>query len=305
MKKRLSALTALLCALCLLLSGCSLIPDMDAILERWEAAKQDVLENGGSDPEQTHSLTDLEQQYGFPIYDPDGLLSGEEGKINRDVLTEALDTLSVPLIRGMLQNLQRREISFEMIFLDEESDNLAQTEYSHSMIRIRVYAPREFFDSEADDGITLQTITHEFGHVFHDVLESEYGPDAFREAWSFLNGEHNYGDEWSKDCGHYFAYDYGLTEYYEDVATVFENLGAYPLIASSRFTREENTPLYLKAKLLYTLMDDFFDLSGSALFDGFLTAMDHRDDTASLLEDLVGLGYPGDLSFLPSSALAA
>ena len=55
---------------------------------------------------------------------------------------------------------------------------------------------------------------------------------------------------------------------------------------SSRLSQPENEPLYLKAKYLYTMMNETFDLSESTLFEAYEVAAIRRKDTKSFEESL-------------------
>lgn len=285
MMKRYLAFTAMLCSICILFSSCAFLPDLGDILDEWEQIMQSVLDDS-SNSESTvidqhdsigkaRTVDDLQKKYGFSIKDPDGLLSDENGPQNCEIVDQTLEIFSKPVIKGFLKSLWRRDCSFSMEFLDKESDSLGETSYDYNSIQIKIFAPRDTIDPSVTNGITIETISHEIGHAIHDVLE--YDSD-FEKIWGQLNGGHSYGDEWDDSCESFFTYEYGLTSYYEDVATVFEDLAAFPLIMASRLSQPENEPLYMKTKYLYTMMNETFDLSESSLFEAYQIAVNRRND---------------------------
>ena len=301
--KRFLAFAAMLCSICVLFSSCFFLPDLGGILDDWEQAMQSALDSSSSRDGNTtfsqddsigaaRTVSDLQKKYGFTIKDPDGLLSDENGPENCAVIDQTLEIFSKPLIKGFLKNLWRRDCSFSMEFLDEASDSLGETSYDYNNIRIKIFAPRDTRDPSMTNGITVETIAHELGHAVHDALEYQYGADEIERTWTKLNGSYAYGDEWDNGCEAFFAYEYGLTDYYEDIATVCEDLAAFPLVMSSRLSQPENEPLYLKAKYLYTMMEETFDLSESSLFGAYETAAGRRKDTASFEESLNAF-HPG------------
>jgi len=286
--KRFLALISLLCSVCILFSSCAFLPDIVLLANEWEAMMEEVSEESPEedppveDEEASALLYALEEKYGIDIKDPDRLLTSE----NCVIVDESLAILSVPVIDGILESLDEDGRDFSLVFADETYDALGETVFAHDGIEITIYAPRDTYDPEMTNGITVETIVHEFGHVLHDIFEDEFGIQAVEETWCRLNGFYEYGDEWDENAERYFAYDYGMTDYYEDVATVFEDLAAYPVVTEGRLAKEENDPLYLKAKYLYEMTDDLFDLSDSSLFDAYLRAKDRRGDSDSFEESL-------------------
>lgn len=287
MKKRLLAFAAAVCSIGILLSGCVSPSQIQEVFSRWEQ------ELGGGSVSSSHSqpssvsggfagdaltVEELESKYSIAIKDPDRLLSDENGPENCAIVDRTLELYSKPAIDGFLKSLWRRNYDFSITFLDRDSDSLGETSYSNGHIRITIFAPRDTWNPAATNGITVETIAHELGHAFHDALEYHYGMDELRETWERLNAGYEYGGEWDAGASSVFSYEYGMTDYYEDVATVFENLAAYPSVTQARLVQTDCEPLYLKAKFLYTLMDECFDLSESSLFDAYLAANSRRGD---------------------------
>jgi hypothetical protein len=295
--KRFLAFTAMLCSICVLFSSCFFLPGLENILDHWEQTMQNSPDRSSNQSENpafsqddsidaARTVSDLQKKYGFTIKDPDGLLSDENGPENCAVIDKTLEIFSKPMIKGFLKILWRRDCSFSMEFLDEASNSLGETSYDYNNIRIKIFAPRDTRDPSIFNGITVETIAHEIGHAVHDALEYQYGTDEIKRVWTKLNGSYTYGDEWDSGCDAFFAYEYGLTDYYEDIATVFEDLAAFPQATASRLSQPESEPLYLKVKYLYTMMEKTFDMSESSLFDAYETAASRRKDTASFEESL-------------------
>ena len=302
--KRFLTLVSLLCSVCILFSSCAFLPEIALIANGWETVMEELSEENSDTPsvpeedevpvedeESSALLYALEKKYGIDIEDPDHLLTPE----NCIVLDESLAILSIPVIDGILEFLEEDGRDFSLVFADETYDALGETIFTYDEIEITIYAPRDTYDPEMTNGITVETIVHEFGHVLHDIFEDEYGIRPVKETWCQLNGSSEYGDEWDENAEHYFAYDYGMTDYYEDVATVFEDLAAYPVVTEGRLAKEENDPLYFKAKYLYEMTDGLFDLSESTLFDPFFEAKERRGDYDSFEEslELFGEWEPG------------
>lgn len=293
MKKRILGLTALLCVACVAFSSCSFVPGTRGLFDYLEQEISSFLNDPGWDSSsgfsssepipddtigQARTVEELERKYGFSVNDPDRLLSDKDGAKRCAVLDEALEIYSKPVIRGFLKRLRERECGFSMTFRDKNSNSLGETSYSEGEIKITIFAPRSTSDEFYTNGITVETIAHELGHAIHDVLEFDYGAGEFEELWEALNVDYDYGDDWDLKSGEVFAYEYGMTDYYEDVATVFEELAARPGEMGARLSRTDSIPLYLKTKLLYTHMSRAFDLSESALFKGYLKAKRSRED---------------------------
>lgn len=296
--KRFLSFTAMLCSICILFSSCYFfLPGLDRALEDWNDIMQDALDSLESsiadDPYSwddgpsysqddtvgaARTVDELERKYGFEIEDPDRLLSDENGEENCAILDETLEIFSKPLIKGFLRSLWRRDCAFSMEFVDEHSDSLGETSYRSDLIHIKIFAPRNTPDPSVTNGITVETIAHELGHAIHDALEYQYGMDEVEDIWTSLNGGYEYGEEWEDGCEAFFAYEYGMTDYYEDVATVFEDLAAFSLVMSSKLSQQEYDPLYMKVKYLYSMMDETFDLSESTLFDAYEAAATRRGD---------------------------
>lgn len=294
--KRFLGLTAALCTICILFSSCMYLPGFGAIISEWDALLQDAFDSSYSSSSfsessssdsgfeqddtivEARTVEELRKKYGLDIRDPDGLLSGASGRENCAIVDSTLEIYSKPLLKGFLKSLWQRDVSFSMEFLDQHSDSLGETSYDYNRIHIKIFAPRNSIDPSSTNGITVETIAHELGHAVHDALEHHFGMDEIEEIWTSLNGPLDYGDDWDSECEAFFAYKYGMTDYYEDVATIYEDLAAFPLATSTRMSREENTPLYMKAKYLYTMMDEAFDLSQSTLFEAFETSRNQRGD---------------------------
>ena len=290
--KRFLSLAAALCAICMLFSSCSFVPAVSYVIQGIdeimdELRRDDPDPSSSSEPSrstddgQALTVRELEEKYGFEFLDEDGLLSGPEGEENCARVDEALTVFSKPFIDSFLAALARRDVTFHMEFLDENNGNLGETDYGYQTICIRIFAPRNSPDPALTNGITVETIAHELGHAIHDELENQNDASEIKATWESLNGPYSYGDEWDEGCNAYFTYDYALTDYYEDVATVFEDLAAYPITLTSRISQPENTALYLKAKYLHTLMSLSFDLSGSSLFAPYESARQKRGDGES------------------------
>ena len=157
---------------------------------------------------------------------------------------------TLPAIDGFFKkSLWRRNYDFSITFLDRDSDSLGKPATATGTSVSPFFAPRDTWNPAATNGITVETIAHELGHAFHDALEYHYGMDELRETWERLNAGYDMAVNGTPALPRFFSYEYGMTDYYEDVATVFENLAAYPSVTQARpLVQTDCEPLYLKAK---------------------------------------------------------
>ena len=269
MKGKKIAVALLAVCICFALSACSFFIPTDSDSQQQSDSSSAAVEvplPSGSDEWVPQTAQELSQKYAFTVSDPDGLLTPEACAI----VDETFQIFSRPVVYGFLKGLEEQGRKFVLEFRDEESENFGLTQYMSDQIKITIYSPRGSEYSALDNGITVETIAHEFGHALHDLIEWEYGMDRMEREWTSLNGPYSYGDSWDAQSSHYFMYNYGMDSYYEDVASVFEDLAAYPQTTAARISQQENLPLLQKVEYLFKLMDRCFDLSESSLFDAYL-----------------------------------
>ena len=299
LKKNLAVILSV-CVICTVFTACAFFPNGDRIVSAFDhlfsdlaGAYESITEASGSVSSSAaeeytgDALTpaQLGAKYGFSFEDPDGLLTGQRGMEYCKTIDKALGAISKPVIKGFLKDLSQRGSRFSIAFVDENSENLGETNYTGSRIRIKIFAPRITEDDSVTNGITVETIDHEFAHALHDELEHKFGAENLKAIWCEFNRGYEYGGNWDEGCLQVFCYEYGMTDYYEDVATVFEDLAAYPAVMESRLSSKNGDPLYMKAKLWYAMMSSCYDLSESSLFDPYLNARSARGDSKDFVEN--------------------
>lgn len=269
MKKKKVAVALLAVCICFTLSACSFLVTTGSDSQEQSSGSSAVVEvptPSGSDDWAPQTAQELSRKYAFTVSDPDELLTPEACA----VVDETFQIFSRPVIYGFLKGLEEQGRKFVLEFRDEESENFGLTQYLSDQIKITIYSPRNSEYFALNNGITVETIAHEFGHALHDLIEWEYGTDRMKREWTVLNGPYAYGDSWDAESSRYFMYSYGMDSYYEDVASVFEDLAAYPQTTAARISQQENLPLLQKVEYLFRLMERYFDLSDSSLFNAYL-----------------------------------
>ena len=186
-------------------------------------------------------------------------------------LDRALSLFSPEFIKTLVAEYEEYGSSFSVILEDYSSTEYGMTSWDGDLTITLHY------DSDPEEcGITAAVLAHELAHAAHFIIEEYIGETRSMLELRFFNGAHkyvedDYEDVWDPDVHvFYFAYDYGMYDYYEDFATIIEMLVAFPEDMLDRFNDHRYEALANKAVYLRDVMYSYISDSNvfAPLYDG-------------------------------------
>jgi hypothetical protein len=238
-----------------------------------------------------NTLERIEDIYGVPINDPQGLLSPSDGLIFLDTIERTFRMFGSDIMNGIVNYYDSIGLSFRFeLRIPQYFEHLNSGVMLRNSREVIIYLYSfPLYDNELSiNGISTKTISHEIGHLLFDILEDIYGINELKREWLFLNGDvsytQNYRLEWRSLYSTIFAYDYGMSHYYEDAATIVEHLISYPIETFERLISGGNTRLMFKTIFLLRMIDEYIaNIDTSPGFSVYSVLTSRTDDDPRLL----------------------
>lgn len=215
--------------------------------------------------------SELKNKYGIQLTDAAGALSGDDAADRVSDLKRALEAYSPALIKAMSSYYAKQKIN-AVLRLEtgngkDGSDGDITLNTKDKILAIRLFVS----DDGSIDGVDCETLAHELGHLVTYMLEDIYGSDKLRSEWKSFNGGIVYAGGyyqslWKPEYEHVFSYDYGLTDFYEDIATLYESLVSTPTAMTYRLSDSASAPLRQKVAYLKKMTEKYIGKASQALY---------------------------------------
>jgi len=211
-------------------------------------------------------IDDVKSTYNLVLLDRYDYLSGADGKTIMHELSYALSLFTPRFIMELIAEYEEYGSEFSVHLEGPSSTEFGMTEWDRNLIITLHY------DRDPDEnGITAAVLAHELAHAIHFIIEEYIGEDrsmlelrSFNDAFNYVDDD--YDTVWDPDIhGFYFAYDYGMYDYYEDFATVIEMLVAFPDEMLDRLSDHSHDPLARKTMYLRDIV--YQHVSETGVFD--------------------------------------
>ena len=216
---------------------------------------------------------DMKVTYGIILRDRYNHLTGPHAKWMMLELDHALSLFSPEFIVTLVSRYAKHGATFSLELGDHNDYQYGRTVWS-SDLTIVLYHDH----NPARSGITAAVLAHELAHAAHFIIEGQIGEAHLERDMTSFNGSHQYvGDlydeKWRQDIhGFYFAYDYSMYDYYEDIATVMEWLVFAPDEMTERLSDYRHEALFRKTMYIRDIMYYYISDACSALFLPFYEA---------------------------------
>jgi len=192
-------------------------------------------------------LVDVKDTYNMTLTDVHDYLSGSDGGFLMSELDRALALFTPEFLKALVDEYREYDSMFYILLEGPSTTEFGMTEWSKDLVITLHY------DRDPDEnGITAAVLAHELAHAVHFIIEEYIGESRSHMELRSFNGAFNYvGDDydsvWDPEThGYYFAYDYGMYDYYEDIATIIELMVAFPEEMFERFLDMYHNPLIRK-----------------------------------------------------------
>jgi len=192
-------------------------------------------------------IADLSETYDVVLLDATDYLSGPDGYMLMQELNHTFSLFSPPFFRALVAEYREYDSAFSLILGEENSTEFGLTNWDGDLT-ITLYYSRD----PDENGVTAAVLAHELAHAVHFIIEehigetrSMFGMRRFNYVYDYV--EDDFEDLWDPDVhGFYFAYSYGMYDYYEDIATVIEMLVGHPGDMLERLSDKQHEALLLK-----------------------------------------------------------
>jgi hypothetical protein len=196
-------------------------------------------------------IDDVSAIYGIILTDEHELLSGPEGGWLMEEIGRCLILFSPGFITRLVSMYAGHESGFYIRLDSPSDDEFGSIVWDDDLI---IYLR---YDSNPDEnGVTAATLAHELGHAIHFMAEEIVGEEQIENEMKALNGDFEYaGDRhhtlWDERIHRTaFAYNYGMFDHYEDIATIVELLADDPEDMRARLNDPENGILRRKTEYI-------------------------------------------------------
>jgi len=227
-------------------------------------------------------IADVNATYNIFLKDHLDHLSSHLGRGMMLELGYALSLFSPTFIRELVAEYEKHDASFIVELGDHNDFEYGITTWRRNLT-IVLYHDR----NPNRSGITAAVLTHELAHAAHFIIEEYIGEERSEREMTSFNGklqyvEDMYDEVWRPDYhSFYFAYDYGMYDYYEDIATIMEWLVAEPDDMFERLSDHNYEALFGKAVYIRDIMYYYISDECSALFMPLYRAEEYREDAAA------------------------
>ena len=211
-------------------------------------------------------IADVQRVYDVKLTDERGYLSGSDGALLMRELNHTLSLFTPDFIRVLVEEYGYYNAGFSIALEGPSSTEFGLTEWDRDL-KITLHYDRD----PEENGISAAVLAHELAHAVHFIIEEYLGEARSESELRYFNGEFDYVEDdydhvWDPDIhGRFFAYDYGMYDYYEDFATVIEMLIAFPDDMLERFSDAQHEALlrktiYLRDIMYFYISDTCFPL---------------------------------------------
>jgi len=190
-------------------------------------------------------------EYAVILEDPYGYLSGEEGGAHIQELDRALTLFSPAFMRELVSRYARYGARITIRLEQPSRTDAGSITWDRDVLILLHYDK-----NSAISGIAAGVLAHELGHAIHYLAE-ERGEWDTQGGLAAINAPHPYAGNrfarvWRQTGGldSVFAYNYGLYNYQEDVATVMEALVDDPDGMRARLSDPRNAALRRKVEYI-------------------------------------------------------
>jgi hypothetical protein len=157
------------------------------------------------------------------------LLDGDEGEWVMEEIERCLMLFTPGFIRALVSMYEEYNSGFTLSLAGPPNEEFGSILWDGDLtINLR------YSDNPDINGVNAATLGHELGHAIHFIVEEIVGEETIRDSFVSMNGDFSYaGDRyhilWNPEIHTAaFAYNYGMSDVYEDVATIFELLASEP-----------------------------------------------------------------------------
>jgi len=211
-------------------------------------------------------IADLQSTYNIEFIDRRGYLYEIDGVDIMHELNLALSLFTPTFLRALVAEYEEYGARFILNLEGPSSTEFGFTEWDRNLTITLHY------DRDPDEnGVTAAVLAHELAHAVHFIIEEYIGETQSMEELRYFNGAFDYVGEdydrlWNQDIHDpYFAYDYGMYDYYEDFATIIEVLVAFPDEMLERFSVYSHEALtrktmYIREIMFYHISDTCFPI---------------------------------------------
>ena len=200
-------------------------------------------------------ISDVYSKYGIMISDRHRYLSGPDGENMMRELGGALYAFTPTFIRVLVAEYKEYGGAFTI-----RLETYSSTEYGTTLWDRDLTITLHYDSDPVECGITTAVLAHELAHAVHFIIEEYIGEAQSLKELRAFNGSFEYVGEYYDDVwdpaihSSYFAYDYGMSDHYEDFATIIEMLAGFPEEMLDRLSDGQNDPLIQKTMYLREIM---------------------------------------------------
>ena len=206
-------------------------------------------------------IADMQRAYDIELSDERGYLSGSDGADLMRELNKTLSLFTPEFIRALVEEYKEYNSKFFIILEGPSTAEFGVTEWDkHLTITLH-------YDGDPEEnGITAAVLAHELAHAVHFIIEESIGETRSESELRVFNGpfdyvKDDYDSVWDHDLhSPFFAYDYGMYDYYEDFATTLEMLVGFADEMLERFNDTQHEALFNKTiylrNLIYSYISD-------------------------------------------------
>ena len=227
-------------------------------------------------------IKDVKKAYNITLIDSYNVLSGLDGEYLKSELNHGLSLFSPRFIKKLVSIYSEYDASFIIELGGVNIHEYGCTEWDRDLT-ITLY----YNVVPSENGITAAVLAHEMGHAVHFILEEAIGESRSEKDLREFNGEfdyvgYSYVYEWDKGTHSFvFAYNYGMYDYYEDIATIFELLAEKPDEMFGRLSNYRYEVLFLKTSYIRDMTYLHISDECSAIFAPLSSAESYWEQAAA------------------------
>lgn len=204
--------------------------------------------------------SELAEKYHIAILDRAGYLKGPYGAQAVALIDGGLSRYSAEFVRSLVDKwaAEGRFFCINLYYPETQVAFKGATEINTNTVCINLCIPM----GENPGGVSVNTVSHEFGHTIFAYLEKQMGEKNLARQWTALNGPYDYGSK-SPERAKAFVSSYGSLYYYEDPATIFEAFADAPEITSQKLADKNYSLLKNKAEFLEQCIEKYIGTPGT------------------------------------------
>ncbi|MCL2108360.1 MAG: hypothetical protein FWH20_03330 [Oscillospiraceae bacterium] len=198
------------------------------------------------------------------------LLSGSHGAEHMNSIEYVLATFSPAFVGKFVDSFAdyRYRIFLELNYGTGDAYELGSTLLYKDVTIFLHYNSDSYYN-----GITVGTFAHELAHAIHFLIEENIGEARSQRDMKSFNGSFDYAGDyydyyWDESLhGTTFATDYGMSNHYEDWATIIERLVTEPDVMGRILSDTRNDPLFKKTQYIRDTIYKYISDECSAVFE--------------------------------------